>query len=229
MSENIKEIKKRITEEWLNTVPQLSPFAQNKLFRIVGCTIIGIELINIPNIEGYKPHFVVYPLWKENAKICLDVPSIYFGIENKKGLQFSIPYLKHNNYFNEAIECLKKQLPILWDENIALKSLYDLVDTRFNDVLIKSNSAQQVKLFELKFYTALYTRNQFQIQNILNQIQQASKNWNMQIFEMWYGKFDTWLHGLQEKASRREEILKQIKVNKRDKKISQLKGSEFTV
>jgi hypothetical protein len=228
MSEDIKEIKKRVTEEWLSSVPQLSAFAQHKLYRIVGCAIIGIELVKLPKVEDYRPHFVLYPLWKSDLKNCLDSPIILMEISNKKGLQFSIPYLKHNSYFNEAIECSKKQIPILWSENIALKSLFDLVDSRFNDILIKSNSAQQAKLFELKFYTALYTGSQFQIQNILNQIQQASKNWNMQMFEVWYGKFDTWLKGLQEKVNSREKILKQIEANKQDKKILQLKSSEFT-
>lgn len=228
MSEDIKEIKKRVTEEWLSSVPQLSAFAQNKLYRIVGCTIIGIELVKLPKVEDYRPHFVLYPLWKSDFKNCLDSPTILMEISNKKGLQFSIPYLKHISYFNEAIECLKKQLPILWNENVALKSLFDIVDNRFNDILIKSNSAQQAKLFELKFYTALYTGSQSQVQNVLNQIQQASKNWNMQMFEMWYGKFDTWLQGLQEKVSSREEFLKQIEINKQDKKIAQLKSSELT-
>lgn len=228
MSENIKEIKKKIAEEWLSSVPQLSAFAQNKFYKVVGCLIIGVEAVNIPNIEGYKPHFVVYPLWKDDVKKCLDAPSLYLCLENKKGLQFSIPYLKHSAYFNEAIECLKKQVPILFTENVPLKSLFDLVDSRFNDILVKSNSAQQAKLFELKFYSALYTGNQSQVQNVLNQIQQASKNWNMQMFEVWYGKFDTWLQGLQEKVNSCEEFLKQIEANKQDKKILQLKSSELT-
>jgi hypothetical protein len=228
MSEDIKEIKKRITEEWLSSVPQLSAFAQNKLYRIVGCVIIGIELVKLPKAEDYRPHFVLYPLWKSDLKNCLDSPIILIEISNKKGLQFSIPYLKHSSYFNEAIECLKKQLPILWNENVALKSLFDIVDNRFNDILIKSNSAQQAKLFELKFYAALYTGSQSQVQNILNQIQQASKNWNMQMFEMWYGKFDAWLQRLKEKVSSREEFLRQVEINRQDKKTAQLKSSELT-
>lgn len=228
MSEDTKEIKKRNFEEWLISVPQLSAFAQNKLYRIVGCTIIGIELVKLPKVEDYRPHFVLYPLWKSDLKNCLDNPTILMEISNKKGLQFSIPHLKHNSYFNEAIECLKKQVPILWNENIALKSLFDIVDNRFNDILVKSNSAQQAKLFELKFYSALYTENQSQVQNVLKQIQQASKNWNMQMFEIWYGKFDIWLQTLQEKASNREEFLKRVETNKQDKKISQLKSSELT-
>lgn len=228
MSENIKEIKKKIAEEWSISIPQLSAFAQNKFYKVVGCLVIGVEVVNIPNIEGYKPHFVVYPLWKEDVKKCLDVPYLYLCLENKKGLEFSIPYLKHSSYFNEAIECLKKQLPILWNENVALKSLFDIVDNRFNDILIKSNSAQQAKLFELKFYTALYMESEMQTQNVLNQIQQASKNWSMRMFEMWYGKFDLWLQRLQEKVSNRDKFLKQIELNKQDKKIAKLQSAELT-
>ncbi len=227
MSEDIKEIKKGVTEEWLSSIPQLSVFAQNKLYRVVGCSIVGVELVKLPKVEDYRPHFVLYPLWKSDLKNCLDSPTILLEISNKKGLQFSIPYLKHSAYFNEAIECLKKQVPILLTENVALKSLFDLVDSRFNDILVKSNSAQQAKLFELKFYSALYAKNQSQVQSVLNQIQQTSKNWNIQMFEMWYGKFDLWLQGLQEKASNREDFIKQIEANKQDKKISQLKSSEL--
>ena len=224
-----KEIKKKITEEWVSSVPQLSAFTQNKLYRIVGCSIIGIELIKLPHSEEYRPHFVFYPLWKNDVKKCLDAPFIYFALRNNKGLQFDIPYLKHSGYFNEAIECLKKQVPILFNESVSLKSLFDLVDNRFNDILVKSNSAQQAKLFELKFYTSLYTGSQSHVQNVLNQIKETSTNWNMQMFEMWYGNFDTWLQGLQEKVNCRDGFLKQIEANKQDKKISQLKSSELTV
>jgi len=187
-----KEIKKKVTEDWLNSFTQLSACTQNKLYKLTGCLIVGVEMVNIPNIEGYKPHFVMYPLWKENAKECLNVPLLYRCIENGKGLQFGIPYLKHNALISEAIECFKKQIPISLNSNINLNLLFEFVDSLFSDILIKTNSAEQAKLFELKFYTALYTGNQAQVQNVLNQIQQASKDWNMRMFETWYGKFDLW-------------------------------------
>lgn len=228
MAEDIKEIKKSVRDNWLTAFPELSAFAQNKFYKVTGCLVIGVEAVNIPNIEGYKPHFVVYSLWKEDIKKCLDAPFLYVCVENKKGLQFSVPYLKHGALINEAIECFKEQISISLDGNIELKSLFALVDSRFSDMLIKSNPAQQAKLFELKFYTALYTGNQAQIQNVLSTIQQASKSWNMQMFETWYGKFDLWLQSLQATISSRDEFLKQIEVNKHDKKIAQLKSSELT-
>jgi hypothetical protein len=214
MEEDVKNIKRKVKEDWLNAIPELLAFAQNKFYKVVGCLIVGVEAVNIPNIEGYKPHFVVYPLWKDDLKKCLDAPYLYICLENKKGLQFSIPYLKNKDYFNEAAECFEKQIPISLTGNTTLKSLFELANSRFNDVLIKSNSAQQAKIFELEFYAALYTGNQNQVQNVLSQIQKQSKGWNMQMFEMWYGKFDNWLQGLQGKINNRDDFLKQVEANK---------------
>lgn len=223
-----KEVKKKVTEEWLNAFPQLSAFAQNKLYKMIGCCVAGIELIKLPHSEEYRPHFVIYSLWQNDVKKCLDAPVLMKQLYNKKGLQFNIPYEKHTTFFNDAVDCFKKQISVSLNGDVTLKSLFEFVDSLFSDMLVKSNSAEQAKLFELKFYTALYTGNQSQVQNVLNQIQQASKNWNLQMFEVWYGKFDTWLQGLQEKVNSREEFLKQIEANKQDKKIAKLKSSELT-
>jgi hypothetical protein len=223
-----KEIKKKVTVEWLNAFPQLSAFAQNKLYKLAGSCAIGIELIKLPQSEEYRPHFVIYALWKDDIKKCLDAPVLMKQLYNKKGLQFNIAYEKHTANFNDAIECFKKQIAVPLNGDITLKSLFGFIDSLFSEMLVKTNSAEQAKLFELKFYSALYTGNQSQVQSILNQIQQASKNWNMQMFEIWYGKFDLWLQVLQGKASSREDFLKQIEANKQDKKILQLKSSELT-
>lgn len=223
-----KELKKKVTEDWLNAFPQLSAFAQNKLYKIVGACIIGIELIKSPFSDEYSPYFVAYPLWKSDVKECLDAPFFMKRLKNNKGLQFDIPYEKHTIFFTDAVECFKKQIFVSLNGDVTLKSLFEFVDRPFGDMLVKSNPAEQAKLFELKFYTALYTGSQSQVQNVLNQMQQASKNWNIQMFEMWYGKFDTWLSGLQERVNHREEFLKQIAANKKDKKIEILTSSELT-
>jgi hypothetical protein len=223
-----KETKKKVTEDWLSVFPQLSEFSQNKLFKVVGSCIIGIELIKLPHSDDYRPHFVLYPLWKSDLKNCLDSPTISFAIRNKKGLQFSIPYLKHGSYFTEAADCLKKQVAVSLNDNVTLKSLFDLVENHSNDILIKSNSAQQAKLFELKFYAALYVGSQSQVQKVLNQITQSSKSWNMNMFENWHGKFDLWYRVLEELVDSREDFLKKIETNSKDKKIAQLKSAKLT-
>ena len=63
--EDIKYIKKKISDDWGNAFPQLSKYTQNKYYKILGSLLIGIELIKLPRVEEYSPHFVIYSLfWK---------------------------------------------------------------------------------------------------------------------------------------------------------------------
>lgn len=223
------EIKKKVTEDWLTSFNQLSSFAQNKLYKVVGPLIIGIELIKASNSEEYRPHFVIYALWRNDVQKCLDAPLLMKQLYNKKGLQFNIPYKKHLTYFNDAIECFKKQIPISLNKDVSLNLLFEFVDSLFTNMLIKTNPAEQAKLFEVKFYTALYKGKESQLQNVLSQIQQASKKWNMQVLETQHGKFDVWIEEMQKKGNTRDSFLKQVQNNKQDKKISNLKSSEITM
>ncbi|WP_149240735.1 hypothetical protein [Dyadobacter sp. 32] len=227
MSNKNKEIKKIIAEQWLSSVPDLSAFTQNKFYKIVGCLVIGIELINLPKVENYRPYFVIYPLWKKDLKECLDSPVVLMEIYNKKGMQFSIPYLNHDVYFNEVIENIKRQVPILFSEDIYFKKMDDLICRLFDDILVKSNSAQQAKLFELRFYTALYVGNENQTINVLNNIKKASTFWNMRMFETWYGKLDLWIQGLQEAIIYREEFVIHVNTIKQERKMLKMHHSEL--
>ncbi len=226
MAEDLKAIKKKITEEWLNAFPHLTGYAQNKLYKVVGPTIIGIELIKLPRTEEYRPHFVIYPLWKNDLRKCLNSPIILQELYNKKGLQFSIPYDKHSVYFPDVLESSKKQILLPLDKDVSLKTMLDLINSRFSDMLIKIHSGKQASLYEFKLYSALYTGSN-EVLNIFEQIQKESKKWNMQGFEIWYGSFDKWFQDLQEKVKHRNEFIAQILSNKQDKKIEKLKQSEL--
>jgi hypothetical protein len=108
-----KKIKDKINADWQEGLPLLSLYALNRLYRIVGPIIIGIDLIKLPRTEEYRPHFVCYPLWKHSIEECLKSPFILIEFKNKKGLQIDIPFEKHALYFNEALESVKTQMPFL--------------------------------------------------------------------------------------------------------------------
>lgn len=220
--------KKIITEEWIKSFPNLNAYTQNKLYKVLGPLVIGIELVNLPRSKNYRPHFVIYSLWKNDIKSCLEYPVLMQEFYNFKKLQLNLPYEDVSGKYKEAQTIVSDNLKISFTDNVDLNKFYALIeDVLQNDISFKTHSGKIASLFELKFYSALYTGNQSQIQNVLNQIQQASKSWNMQMFEMWFGKFDLWLQILQEKASSREDFLNQIEANKQDKKILQLKSSEL--
>lgn len=221
--------KKIITEEWIKAFSDLKAYNQNKLYKTLGPFVIGIELINLPRSEDYRPHFVIYSLYKKDIKTCLEYPEMLLQFYNSKKLQIDLPYKDPNQKYIAAQTIVSNNLKISFTDNVVLNKFYELIeDVLQNDIAYKSHSGKIASLFELKFYSALYTGNQSQVQNVLNQIQQAGKNWNMQMFEVWYGKFDLWLQVLQGKASSREDFLKQIEANKQDKKILELKSSELT-
>ena len=57
-----KEVKKKVIEDWQNAFPQLTLYDQDKLYKVVGPVIIGLELIKLPRTDEYRPHFVIYSL-----------------------------------------------------------------------------------------------------------------------------------------------------------------------
>lgn len=222
-----KEVKKKVIEDWQNAFPQLALYAQDKLYKVVGATVIGLELIKLPRTEEYRPHFVVYPLWKKDVKASLDFPFILKEYSNKKGLQYSIPYERHSAFFSDVIESVKKQTPLPFDSNISLKKIVSVIDEHSKTPPLSAapNSYLQAALQEAKLKIALFI-GVTEAQSVLEQINKRS--WDTNHFKACGVDVSKWLQGLQEVITNRDEFLKQIEANKQDKKILQLKSSELT-
>ena len=222
-----RTIKKKVTEEWLNAFPQLLKFTQNKLYKVVGPCIIGIELIKSPHKESYSPYFVIYPLWKKDVKTSLDYPILLKYFKNKKGLEYDIPYEKHTMFFDDVLDSVKKQRPLPFEGNISLKNLMDALEEHSKTPPLSAapNSYLQALLQEAKLRMALFVSLK-EAQNILEQIKK--RNWNKNSFNMWKIDLSKWLQSLQDIITHRDEFLKQIEINKQDKKIAKLNSSELT-
>jgi hypothetical protein len=225
MAADIKEIKKKIGWEWQRALPYLSMYSLNKFYKIVGPAIIGLELIKLPRAEEYRPHFVVYSLCSNrmgtDLKACLTWPIILKEYKNKKGFQFDIPYDKHDNYFNEVLESIKQQTPLSFDGDISLKELFPVID-EYTKTL--PNSYLRAALQGAKLEIALYI-SVWDAQKVLEQINKVV--WDPNHFKMWGVDLNTWLEGLKKKVNNREQLLKQVTINKQDKKIIKLKNSEL--
>ncbi|MDR7212730.1 hypothetical protein [Flavobacterium piscis] len=221
-------IKKEIINNWSDDFEDLSVYAQNKLYKICGAFIFGIEILNLPRTESYRPIFVCYPLWKADIKQCLEEPIFIQEIYNIKSFQFNIPYTKHINFFEEAVECTKKQVSILGHRHISTNQLFEVFNKQFYQTLIKSSPVGQAKLFEAKLLGALYVNDEVAIEQVLAETHKASTSWIPDLFEWKYGKRDVWLQDLKEAITNRDEFLKQIEINKQDKKIAKLQSSELT-
>ena len=222
-----REIKKKVTEDWKNAFPQLALYAQNKLYKVVGSCILGIELIKSPHTESYSPYFVIYPIWKKDVKASLDYPIFLKDFKNKKGFQYEIPYEKHSVFFSDVVDSVKKQTPLPFDGNISFKKIATAIDdsSKTPPLSAAPNSYLQAALQEAKLKIALFI-SITEAQSVLGQINK--RNWDTSHFKACGVDVSQWLQSLQEVITNRDEFLKQIETNKQDKKIAKLQSSELT-
>jgi hypothetical protein len=222
-----KLVKKSVIKDWQEAFPQLMLYSQDKLYKVIGPIIIGLELIKLPRTDEYRPHFVIYPLWKKDVRTSLDFPIILKEFYNNQGLQYSISYEKHRVFFNDILESVKKQVPISFnDENISLKNLIDVIDehSKTRPLSAAPNSYLQALLQEAKFKAALYIGTH-EAEIILEQINKRS--WDENHFKAFGMDAGKWIQKLKEIISQRENFLDQIAANKEDKKLQKLKNSEL--
>ena len=222
-----KAIKKKVIEDWQNAFPQLTMYAQNKLYKVVGSCVLGIELIKSPHTESYSPYFVLYSIWKKDIKASLDYPIFLRDFKNKKGYQYDIPYEKHNVFFDDVVDSIKNQAPLPFEGNISLKKIAAAIEDSSQKPPLSAapNSYLQAALQEAKLKIALFI-GVTEAQSVLEQI--IKRNWDINHFKACGVDVNEWLQSLQVVVSSRDEFLKQIEANKQDKKISQLKSSELT-
>lgn len=70
-------IKKAIAKDWINEFPNSLAYTQNKLYKIIGPYVVGIEIFNLPRAEDYCPYFVVHELWDKTLNEFLKDPSVF--------------------------------------------------------------------------------------------------------------------------------------------------------
>ncbi|MEZ0182551.1 hypothetical protein AB9T89_09925 [Flavobacterium oncorhynchi] len=223
-----KTIKNRIANDWQSNFPELTIYSLNKFYKIAGCVIFGIELIKLPRNDEYRPHFVIYPLWKKNLKECLEMPIVMQQFCNKRNFQFDIPYeySKHVFYFEEVIKVIKKECPFLFEEYSLAQSIVDSIDNysqtkRFS---IAPNSYFQAEFLQVKMEIVLY-KSTFKAQEILNKIK--GKGWDIDHFQSCGVNIKEWFSSLQEEIDDRNLFLKQIEINKAESKLKKLKKSDL--
>lgn len=227
MIENLKDLKKQVAKDWQCAFPQLTVFAHNNFYKMVGPIIAGLELIKLPRTEEYRPHFVCYPLWKQNLDACFEFPIILKEFYNKKGLQISIPYLKHADNFSDLVIVVKEQMPIPLEGDVSLKRLFYVFDeyAKYSTLGAAPNSYLQARLQEAKLEIALILDDEYHVQTVISQIQ--TMNWDKAHFSLWKVDLSLWLQRLSEKINDREKLITKAEQNMQEKKLKNLHRSEL--
>jgi len=221
-----KELKKQVITDWGNAFPELTVYAQDKLYRVVGPVVIGLELVKLPRTDEYRPHFVVYPLWRKDIKESLSTPIVLMEYYDRRGFQFNIPYGLHSTSFNEALDSVRKQTLLPFKGIVSLKKIVSVLDdySKKPPLIASPNSYLQAALQEAKLKIALFI-SATDAQTILEQI--GNRNWDTNHFNACGVDVDKWLRSLHTTISNRNDFLKQIEKNKQGKKMSNLESSDF--
>ncbi len=219
--------KKEIVNIWMGAYPSLYPYTQDKLYMVLGPFVMGIEIIKLPRVDDYRPHFVLYPLYGNlsgnKLKDCMNFPVLLLEFFNKKGLQYSIPYINSLTLAQKVIKAVAQQLPFKIGGDVMISSLHKLIDIQINSKLVKMQ-LKQPEFFEVKFYSALYV-SEAEAEKVLKQIQKDSKSWDLKQFKTYYGDFDIWYDALAK--TKRDKFIAVIERNKSDKKLKKLPVSEL--
>ncbi|WP_413512604.1 hypothetical protein [Myroides odoratus] len=217
--------KKEIINDWASNLAELTIYSSNKLLKIYGLFVLGIELFKLPGEEKYRPIFVCYPLWKKDVKKCLEEPVFMQEICDHKGLQFDVLYKKHGDLLQEALVCTKEQASILDNKSVTLEQLVEVIEKQFSEGIVKASPVGQVKLLEAQFLAAVYGNDVKLAKKILDRIRKLVVAYDPKFLEWKYGKLDNWLTDLELIIISREKLLDQIEINKQDKKIAKLKSA----
>ncbi|KOP39613.1 MULTISPECIES: hypothetical protein [unclassified Flavobacterium] len=225
---NDKTLKNKIASDWQTNFSELTVFSQNKFYKMTGPLVFGIDLVKLPRTNEYRPYFVLYPLWKKSVKECLDVPIVLQEFFNKKDFQFDIPYEydKHLQYFNEVSQIIKKQYPLLLEKNIHTQSIIKTITdySKTKRFSLAPLSYFQAEFLQVKMKIALY-KSMSEAQKILDDIKKI--NWDQSHFQACGVNLSDWLNSLQNEIDNQDQFLKQIEINKSDKKIQKLINSEL--
>lgn len=229
MTDPLKAIKRKIAYDWRDAFPEITMYSPSKFYKIVGPTIIGIELIKSPHLaKEYRAYFHCYPLWRESLKKCLDYPEVLIEIKKASRRQFFVPYDKHDLYFSELCECVRSEIPLSFEGDLRLSNFNDMVEkyALMPPLSASPNSYHQARLRAFQFYVALYLNADLANQ-VLQQISQ--RDWNVKHFLAYGIDVEKWLEGMDEALNYRERFLHQIETNRMDGKLKKLKRSELTM
>lgn len=178
--------KKQIALEWIREFPSLNMLSTTRLLKATGCFIHGFELTRLPRSIKFRPHYVIYPLWKNSVKECLQEPTIIHEFKNAKGLQYDIPYIENHPLLENAVTVAKNELKDLL-ENTSIESLLKFAGARLNDVLVVASPVSQAKIFELIIFSAMSIQDNELLVQQISRARQASQNWAPHLFDWKFG------------------------------------------
>lgn len=218
---------KEIYKLWGKEFSHLSTFSPTAFYMTLDIAVVGIRLMPLIGGEEYRPHFMCFPLWRENNKMNMEDLIFMQELHDSKNMQLDISYKASPDTINKAIDATHKQVGACIQEYIHVKDILGILKKQFSYLPVQRNPILQSLLLEYELMIALYINNSNFIDEVKDVIIKISKNWNPEFFEPQCGKIEDWCKQLFDRLDNRDAFLEQVHKNLDEGKIAKLPRSHM--
>lgn len=194
----------------------------------VDCILVGMTLVKVPGIAGYKLFFSIYSLWQQSLKTCLNYPLFLQPIVNDKNMDLILPEDMDEKDIDKSLQLYQSQIPFSHSADIPYIKLVEFLQHCIaHDVSIKSNFVLQMKIYKLLYGIALYREDKETANNICKTVSDNIIQWDDKIFQYWYGDKREYLMHLMDFDTNRINLLDKVSQNSTDPKVRKLPQFSF--
>lgn len=209
-----------IKNDWCNFF-ELTPISQSKFYKIAGCFILGFELIKIPNQDLIHPHFVIYPLWRDNFKLCMKTPYHLYGLRNKKNLQEQLSVDELINREKEVFDIANNYIGHNIKNDVPSIVIYNLMNKCQPNEL--NDPWRLMVVAESNVYQSVYMNDKDMFERAISAMDEVFVRISphLELVESVYGKFEKRKAFFASLFEKRTLIVELIGKNVNDSKIEQ--------
>lgn len=218
-----------INKDWKNAFPELQSFAPCRFYQVIGPVIFGIKLSKISSLNIYRPSLEVIGLWElenDNFRAFFQKGFMfeYFGY-TIGFMNIGVDVDRHNKDYFEITQLVRKEIGIELGKSISIEEFISCLDFWKERSLENKSTGFQINYFVLKITCAIYVDRNDLVLNFLNEIEIASKNWDLKQIEYLYGSIEEWCNTLL--SVKREDLHNRIQKNITTTKLKKLPNYEL--
>ncbi|WP_437398683.1 hypothetical protein [Flagellimonas lutimaris] len=215
------------SKDWENYFVDLKKTGTNNFYQILGPFIVGIRLSEIGSLNSYRPSLVIIGLWEDLKQNIGSFSRQGFMFEDfgySIGVrQLSVKNENHADEWSRVAKIVDKEKKISFGRDVSVGEFLDCFDfwTNIEDPK-KERHSFHAKVLTYKLKLAVYLDDIDFQERILGQILQEKEGWDLEVFELGFGPFETWFNALKKISV--QDVRNKIETNKRNKNFSKLQN-----
>ncbi|EDY57343.1 MULTISPECIES: hypothetical protein [Streptomyces] len=196
MSKSEAPTAKRVTSDWMSTLPGFAAWRPLRLLRRIGPVVQGVTLDRTTSGDGYFPTVHIHALVREFPVVTLTLGQ---RLITPSGVQESIPFALHSTEFGSAAQRLIAQSELSLEEP---PSISEIVNSLYEYVAVQQDKGLPPAVRELEdgILVAAAVGERSLVERGLDLARQMANVWPKSRLPLdWQGS-DVWLTGLEQRV-----------------------------